>query len=179
MANIKIVGIEEVNANLLSLKTYLPQQLGYAMRAELDAVAQDSLPQCPYDDDNLHLDFPHLADTLRVEGPEFEGDNISVSISYGNETDETGDYAIVQHEDLSLNHPHPGTKAKFLEDPLTARAAYIPSNLIRGVTLEVKGHVYSPKRTPGGATFQSFTNVNVMDAMRSKYNVGQLLGRFA
>lgn len=179
MANIKIVGVEELNANLLALKTYLPKQLGVAMRGEMDAVAQDSIKQCPYDDDNPHLDFPHLADTLQVSGPDFEGDNITVGISYGNESDETGIYAIVQHEDLSLHHTHPGTKAKYLEDPFNARAKYIPSNIIKGITLEVKGGVYSPAQTPGGATFQSFTASDVAYAMRDRYNVGQQLGRFA
>lgn len=179
MTGIKIVGVEELNANLLALKEYLPKQLGVTMRGEMDAIAQDSIKQCPYDDDNPHLDFPHLADTLTVSGPDFDGDNITVGISYGNESDETGIYAIVQHEDLSLHHTHPGTKAKYLEDPFNARAKYIPANVIRGITLEVKGGVYSPRMTPGGASFQSFTESDVGWASWSRYNVGQSFGRFA
>lgn len=179
MTGVKIVGVEQLNANLLALKEYLPKQLGWAMRGEMDAISQDSIKQCPYDDNNPHLDFPHLADTLVVSGPDFEGDNITCGISYGNESDETGTYAIVQHEDLSLHHTHPGTKAKFLEDPFTARAKYIPSNIIRGVTLEVKGGVYSPNMTPGGAAFQSFTEQDIANARWSKYNTGQIFGRFA
>jgi hypothetical protein len=168
---VKIVGIEQVNANLLTLKGVLPEQLGYAMREELMAVADDSIPQCPVDDANMHEDgSPHLVDTIQVTGPEFEGDNVSVSISYGNENDPTGDYAIVQHESMEFQHTRPGTKAKYLEDPLNARAKYIPTNLIRAVSLESKGIGYTAQ------SLQSLQTATLTRSVKQRY--GNQVGRF-
>ena len=38
-------------------------------------------------------------------------------------------YALKQHEDLTLNHPKPGTKAKYLEDPANEITPYIAQDV--------------------------------------------------
>jgi hypothetical protein len=42
-------------------------------------------------------------------------------------------YAAKQHEDLTLHHPKPGTKAKYLEDPSNAMAPLIPQHIVDAV----------------------------------------------
>jgi hypothetical protein len=43
------------------------------------------------------------------------------AVVYGD--DDTSAYAVRQHEDMTLNHPVPGTQAKFLEEPFEAGKA--------------------------------------------------------
>jgi len=51
-----------------------------------------------------------------VDQPRVELGRVSVEIGYGGPA---AQYAVRQHEDLSLNHPQ-GGQAKFLEQPLSA-----------------------------------------------------------
>ena len=172
---VQVKGLDNLRANLKVLNTFLPEQLGYAMRDEMLIVASESAEECPVDDANLHEDgSPHLVDTLQVDGPEFEGDNITVAVSYGNANDPTGDYAVIQHETLEFHHTRPGTKAKYLEDPLNARAKFIPTNLIRGVQAELNNTAYFAQGTKQLIDAKKLSNLQ--QQMRNKY--GHLLGRF-
>jgi len=51
-----------------------------------------------------------------VDRPETHGDWIALEVGYGGDASGAGDYAVIQHEDLTLRHPR-GGQAKFLEQP--------------------------------------------------------------
>ncbi len=63
-----------------------------------------------------------LRDSGFVELPQVERDTISVLMGFGGAAQ---DYARVQHEDLSFNHPR-GGGAKYLEKPMLANAPRLP-----------------------------------------------------
>lgn len=46
-------------------------------------------------------------------------------------------YAMRQHEDMTLHHPKPGTKAKFLEDPAMMIAPTIAADIADNVLREI------------------------------------------
>jgi hypothetical protein len=71
--------------------------------AALDLLSK-SVPLAPLDEGDLRR-------SGNVEPASVKGDVIEARVGYATE------YAVVQHEDLSLNHPEPGTQAKFLEQP--------------------------------------------------------------
>lgn len=174
-ATLVLKGWENVQANLRRLADEYPEALGYGLREEGMAVMDESLTQCPVDQLNPHDDgTPHLADTHQVIGPEFDGGNITVTLSYGNPTDPTGIYAVIQHENMDFHHTTPGTKAKYLEDPLTARAPFIGPNLARAVNIERMGGGYQAQATAGILEHQG--DMNRMQRGINQY--GHLLGRF-
>jgi hypothetical protein len=141
---IRVKGMDEVRANLAVLRERLPIDFGYAMREESMAIMEESQQQCPVDDANMHTDgSPHLVDTADVQGPYFEGRDISVIMSYGNPDDPTDKYAVIQHENLEYHHTRPGTKAKYLEDPAMERVPFIASNLAKGIQIEANAGYYS------------------------------------
>jgi hypothetical protein len=76
------------------------------------AAFADSQQQVPVDEGDLK-------GSGMVHPPERRGTTVSVLLSYGGPATP---YAMLQHEDMELNHPN-GGKAKFLEDPVVARAA--------------------------------------------------------
>ena len=61
-----------------------------------------------------------------------EGSEVSVTLGYGGAAQ---DYAVVQHEDESLNHPN-GGEAKYLEKPLLRRLAGMGERIGREVMHE-------------------------------------------
>ena len=74
--------------------------------AELQAAA---VPITPFK-------FGTLQASIHVEGPDIRGNEATARVSTGGEA---SDYAIIQHEDTSLNHAN-GRQAKFIERPLLA-----------------------------------------------------------
>jgi len=162
-------GWDKVNANLRTLAVKYPQELGYALREEGMAVMDQSAKETPLDQANWHEDgTPHLIDTADVQGPLFEGDNIRVVLSYDTP------YAIIQHENLDFHHTTPGTKAKYLEDPLNQRAKYVAPNLVRAVNLERMNVGYSARPTASLMEEQMLSNRR--QAALNKY--GHLGGRY-
>jgi hypothetical protein len=79
-----------------------------AMVAGPFAVSQDRVP----------LDVGALQHTGRVSDWYEEGERIVCTLSYGNQGDETGIVAIVQHERTDYQHPDPGRTAKYVENPM-------------------------------------------------------------
>ena len=75
---------------------------------------------------------------LRASGtvlpPEVEGSKLKVVAGYGGAAK---DYAVVQHEDLTLNHKV--GQSKFLEQPFNERAPQVPQNLAKSVGRAIKG----------------------------------------
>jgi hypothetical protein len=93
---------------LVSRRREVSQAVERAGIRAINDAAQDllskSLPLAPLDEGDLRR-------SGNVEGATVKGDVIEAQVGYATE------YAVVQHEDLSLNHPEPGTSAKFLEKP--------------------------------------------------------------
>ena len=55
-------GWDKVRANLRTLAAIYPQELGYALREEGMAVMDQSMKECPLDQQNYHEDgTPHLS----------------------------------------------------------------------------------------------------------------------
>lgn len=136
-ASMEITGWENLQANLRTIAVKYPQELGMGLREEGMAIMEESLRICPYDQDNPHDDgTPHLNETGDVAGPYFEGDNITVELSYATP------YAVLQHEIQEYAHDPP-EQWKYLESPLLARARYIGPNLVKAVNLERLGIGYS------------------------------------
>lgn len=69
-----------------------------------------------------------------VEPPEEAGGVISQEIGFGGAA---SDYALVQHEDLSLNHPN-GGQAKFLESAVNEREGQLARDIAAEVEQEIK-----------------------------------------
>lgn len=82
----------------------------YAQRGMMDGAADiysESQKQTPVDDHELVLG-------ARISSDGNQSNKLQVVISYGN-NDVSSEYAVIQHEDMSLNHPN-GGNAKFLEN---------------------------------------------------------------
>lgn len=70
-------------------------------------------------DEFVPVDLGILRDSGYVEPPKLDGSEVIVEIGFGGAA---AAYALVQHEDLSLNHPN-GGQAKYLERPLLEEGA--------------------------------------------------------
>lgn len=82
-----------------------------AMEPALKWLLAKSKPLTPID---MRTDRDNIV--LRATGRVlFDPDNGVGAVVYGD--DDTAPYAVRQHEDLTLHHPVPGTRAKFLEEP--------------------------------------------------------------
>jgi len=169
-ATLKVKGFDALHANLRVIADRYPKELGYAMKEEGAAIMEESNRECPFDEFNDHLDgTPHLIETSKVVGPETEGTNIKVTLSYDTP------YAVIQHENLSFHHTFPGTKAKYLEGPFADRARFIVANLIRAVDIERMGGNYYA--IPQTGILESQMQSNKLQQTINRY--GHLLGRFA
>lgn len=81
--------------------------------------------------DYVPVDTGTLRDSGQVD-MEIDGSTITVILGYGGAAK---DYAVIQHEDLTLHHTH--GQAKFLETPMLAKAPEVQSRLFKiigGVT---------------------------------------------
>lgn len=103
---VEVVNLDKVINSLSALGGQIIAVAGDAAHQEADRVFPITQEQVPV---NTHA----LQNTGRVEEVENEGDEITVSIAYG---DADVDYALVVHEDLEAKHPH--GKAKYVEDPV-------------------------------------------------------------
>jgi hypothetical protein len=74
-----------------------------------------------------------LRDSGFVELPVFDGDGVSVRLGYGGAA---AAYAVVQHEDLTLNHPN-GGEAKFLEKPMLTHWSRVPAVIATTTQAEI------------------------------------------
>lgn len=100
-------GLDRVLQKLRAIGDRLPQAAGDELYRDMVGVMFQSQAIVPFDEGDLH-------DSGEVDRPQVSGPTASVSLHYGSSS---VDYALVQHEDLSLNHPN-GGQAKFLETPL-------------------------------------------------------------
>lgn len=106
---VRTAGLDRLAARLTGLAASLPDAVAAELYRDMVVVMAESQRIVPYDEGDLH-------DSGEVDRPEVGGGAVSVSLHYGSST---VDYALRQHEDLTLNHPN-GGQAKFLETPLHA-----------------------------------------------------------
>lgn len=104
-----LTGTEEVLANLDRYIGSVPDLVYGELESWAERIFQESYKEAPWDS-------THLRQTGTVE-PFEEGDWTGFQIGYAAITESGYNYGLRQHEDLTLHHPKPGTKAKFLEDP--------------------------------------------------------------
>ena len=72
-----------------------------------------------------------LMSTGKVEPPDFQGDEVKVTLGYG---DEAVGYALYVHEDMSnVNFTRPGSGPKYLENPLKERQDKLPGRITEAV----------------------------------------------
>lgn len=105
---VTLTGTEEVMANLDKYIGSVPDLVLDELELWAEKVLATSQPEVPWD-------TTHLRQTGTVE-PFNEGNFVGFQIGYAGFSGDYN-YGLRQHEDLTLNHPKPGTKAKFLEDP--------------------------------------------------------------
>lgn len=104
--DVKVTGVEKL-AGVFKRDTAKAQRgLLAAVNEMLSDIFRESQAEVPYDEGILRA-------SGNVEWPDGAGDVIKGSIFYGGPA---APYAVVQHEG-EFNHPYPGTKRKYLEDP--------------------------------------------------------------
>jgi hypothetical protein len=105
-------GMDKALKNIKEAQSKLPKAAASALHSEAEDIMKESK------DNYVPILTGDLKDSGRVESPVVEGQRVLVVAQYGNEKTET--YALVQHENLTLNHPG-GKQAKYLERPFVQR----------------------------------------------------------
>lgn len=105
-----IDGLADLARANARVRAAIKQAQADAMRAEAEALLADSQLLVP-------VETGALKASGRVEDVRLAGDSSDFVVAYGGEGI---DYAIRQHEDLTLHHPQGGS-AKFLERPALER----------------------------------------------------------
>ena len=123
--DVTVSGIPEVMANWKTASDEIKAAALQQLRDARDMIKEQSQREVPFDTGQLQSAwFDNEVD--------FDGDKPIMEMGYdpniaiGNDG---GSYAWRQHEDLSLNHPTPGTKAKYLSDPFDDAAQKFPDDL--------------------------------------------------
>jgi len=106
-----IEGMDDLERSLARILRNLPIATAAALYREGEQIMGDSHEEAP-------VDQGVLKNNGFVFPPNITGDTVEVTLGYGGEAAE---YAVKQHEDMTLSHTH--GKAKFLEDPATRRQA--------------------------------------------------------
>ena len=124
---ITLEGTEEVMKNLDAYIGSVPDLVLDELEMYAEKVLATSLPEVPWDSTHLRM-------SGTVE-PFSEGDWVGYEIGYAGFSGDYN-YGIRQHEDLTLHHPKPGTKAKFLEDPFNR----IAPQVVPGIVSTIDGY---------------------------------------
>ena len=119
MLTCEIHGIPQLMQRLHRLSTAVLQPLGDALYAEGNRIMGESVQRVP-------VDTGLLRSTAHVERPVMTGSTVEVALRYGSHG--LADYAILIHEDVTMNHPH-GGEAKYLQTPLLAAATGMAARL--------------------------------------------------
>ena len=149
---IDLAGGDELIRKLKALGEKAQTIVGGALYREAEAIMTESKKQCPVDLGNLRA-------SGSVSLPELQGAMVVVTLGYGgpsgsgNHGGETNKkdvgYAIVQHEDLDLDHSKVLSKkegqrrggvvwgaigkAKYLEDPMLSAVSGMEERLANGI----------------------------------------------
>ena len=101
-----------------------------AAEAAVDAAARIVL-------DASRDDVPVEEGVLKASG-RVVADGLTAAVTYGRDDDghdghaPSNQYAVIQHEDMTLNHPN-GGGPKFLEGAMHGEAAHVAETLVAGI----------------------------------------------
>lgn len=131
---------------LLSLPQVALDSAGYEMaRMGQEIIEEAQEPQnVPVDTGNLRDsgDYdnyePNRGQTLAQIGVWFAGDATAEQIAHGRKTADVKTYALEQHENRSLRHPH-GGRAKFLEIPFTNKISEMQERIAAAIRSALGG----------------------------------------
>ena len=126
MPKVKMEGADELRRALRKAGKIAPIALASAMVVEQEKVMAVAKTRTP-------VDLGPLRASGTVLPPEIAGTRITVASGFGGAAK---DYALVQHEDLTLNHSVGGPK--FLEGPFNERIRLMPRMLAKGVESALK-----------------------------------------
>lgn len=120
--------VEAVRAEAKKAAARKLQESAGALYELAQEVMADSEPLVP-------VDIGTLKQSGFVKKPVLTKDNASVEMGYGGQA---SDYALIQHEDLTFNHPN-GGQAKYLEIPFLAMKAHFAEKLAAKIKARSEG----------------------------------------
>jgi len=127
-ASIQFVGTEEVMKTLGEIIAAMPGVVESELEGYAEKILAESRKEVPWD-------TTHLLQTGTVEWAADMPDTLQIGFNTP--------YAARQHEDLTLYHPKPGTKAKYLEDPAMRIAPEIVPGIVNYLETIMAGGVPS------------------------------------
>jgi len=98
-----------------------PDEFGRAMLEETKIEVKECKRVTP-------VDKGDLVESIEAVGPERDGRSMKTAIIAGAPGSGAEEYAVQQHEDFDLVHPH-GGGPKFIEGPLNASAPYMTTRI--------------------------------------------------
>jgi hypothetical protein len=110
---VKVTGALEAASDLMSLAKKSPTAMERAFFKFGNTEMTEAKRLTP-------VEFGDLRDSGEVSPPEWEGDNLTMELSFGGSASE---YAMAVHEDMEAHHDQ--GEAKFLEKPLNASEPYM------------------------------------------------------
>ncbi len=122
IGSFKLEGSEELMAKLDDYVGALPDVVMDRLELNAEKILSESKNEVPWD-------TTHLMQTGTVE-PFNDGELAGFEIGYNGLTEDGYNYGLRQHEDLTLHHPKPGTKAKFLEDPFNRQKDLVIPDIV-------------------------------------------------
>lgn len=126
VANVEMVGTQELVEILLKNSTDIPRQLAGALLDEAHIIFRISQVQVPFR-------TGVLKGSGRVGVPEIVGTTVSVDISYGGAAMA---YAWIQHN-YELHHNN-GKKWHYLSDPVHDREPFLADNIVARINLATR-----------------------------------------
>lgn len=126
-ADITFAGVDEFLGQLRSFGERGLKAAGGGLYRRAEAIMADSK------ENYVPVDLGVLRDAGHVELPEYADGGVRVALGFGGAAQ---DYAVIQHEDLSLNHPN-GGEAKFLEKPLLAHSQHLLGDLAEDIRADL------------------------------------------
>lgn len=141
IGSFKLEGSAELMAKLDDYIGALPDVVMDRLELNAEKILSESKKEVPWDTTHLmqtgtvepfndgelagfeigYNAFSGITKYTNIAAPGFSG-SFSVTNDYN--------YGLKQHEDLTLHHPKPGTKAKFLEDPFNRQKDLVIPDIV-------------------------------------------------
>lgn len=119
--------LDQLPLSLGALGAKLPGAVADTLYRDMVGVMFESQKIVPYDEGDLH-------DSGETDRPEVSGGKVSVDLHYGGGN---VDYALIQHEDMTLHHPN-GGQPKFLESVLHQWGSAGAESVVKRALREVR-----------------------------------------
>lgn len=123
MADQVLYGVVELERNLRGIADAQPHKIKWALKSEFRIELNEAIRRCP-------KKTGALRDSAKLEEPVVNDDEISIFLTFG---DESVEYAVPVHEDLEAIHPI--GQAKFLESTILESAPYMGRRLANRIEL--------------------------------------------